>query len=76
MDPHWNNAIEFQAIDRIHRVGQRKHVKVVRFIIGGSIEDRMLDIQERKNQLGEALNISDEERRRRKVAELQSLLKE
>jgi DNA repair protein RAD5 len=48
----------------------------VRFIIGGSIEDRMLDIQERKNQLGEALNISDEERRRRKVAELQSLLKE
>lgn len=76
MDPHWNNATEFQAIDRIHRVGQLKDVKVVRFIMENSIEERMLAIQERKNQLGEALTISDEERRKRKLEELQSLFKE
>lgn len=76
MDPHWNNAIEFQAIDRIHRVGQLKNVKVVRFIMEGSIEERMLAIQEKKNQLGEALTVSDEERRKRKLEELQSLFEE
>lgn len=76
MDPHWNNAIEFQAIDRIHRVGQMKNVKVIRFIMSGSIEERMLLIQKKKNQLGEALTISDEERKKRKLEELQSLFKE
>lgn len=76
MDPHWNNAIEFQAIDRIHRVGQRKNVEVVRFIMDNSIEERMLAIQARKNQLGEALTMNDEERRKRKLEDLQSLFEE
>lgn len=73
MDPHWNNAIEHQAIDRIHRVGQVRDVKIVRFIMEDSIEERMLSIQERKNQLGEALTMNDEERRKRRIDELQSL---
>lgn len=73
MDPHWNNAIEHQAIDRIHRVGQTKDVKVVRFIMEESIEERMLLIQERKNQIGEALTLNDEQRRKRRIDELQSL---
>lgn len=73
MDPHWNNAIEFQAIDRIHRVGQMKNVRVIRFIMDNSIEERMLKIQENKNQLGEALTMSDEERKKKRVEELQSL---
>lgn len=73
MDPHWNNAIEHQAIDRIHRVGQIRDVKIVRFIMEDSIEERMLLIQERKNQLGEALTMNDEERRKRRIDELQSL---
>ncbi|KAG7842720.1 hypothetical protein KL941_005096 [Ogataea angusta] len=73
LDPHWNNATEFQAIDRIHRVGQSKSVKVVRFIMEGSIEERMLKIQERKNQLGEALSMNDEERRKKKVEEIEIL---
>lgn len=76
MDPHWNNAIEFQAIDRIHRVGQMKNVKVVRFIVDGSIEERMLAIQEKKNQLGEALTMTDEERKKKRLEELQSLFQE
>ncbi|KAG7864621.1 hypothetical protein KL918_005359 [Ogataea parapolymorpha] len=76
LDPHWNNATEFQAIDRIHRVGQSKSVKVVRFIMEGSIEERMLKIQERKNQLGEALSMNDEERRKKKVEEIEILFAE
>ena len=48
MDPWWSFAVEAQAIDRVHRMGQEEEVKVVRFIIGGSIEGRMLKIQERK----------------------------
>ncbi|KAL8949846.1 MAG: hypothetical protein Q9222_004086 [Ikaeria aurantiellina] len=48
MDPWWSFAVEAQAIDRVHRMGQEKEVKVVRFVVRGSIEGRMLRIQERK----------------------------
>lgn len=48
MDPWWSFAVEAQAIDRVHRMGQEEPVKVIRFIIEGSIEGRMLKIQERK----------------------------
>ncbi|KAH3668550.1 hypothetical protein OGAPHI_002304 [Ogataea philodendri] len=76
LDPHWNNATEFQAIDRVHRLGQKKNVKVIRFIMEGTIEERMLKIQERKNQLGEALSMNDEERRKKKIEEIEILFKE
>ncbi|KAI4152099.1 MAG: hypothetical protein L6R39_001899 [Caloplaca ligustica] len=48
MDPWWSFAVEAQAIDRVHRMGQEGEVKVVRFVVRGSIEGRMLRIQERK----------------------------
>ena len=48
MDPWWSFAVEAQAIDRVHRMGQEGEVKVVRFVVAGSIEGRMLKIQERK----------------------------
>jgi DNA repair protein RAD5 len=48
MDPWWSFAVEAQAIDRVHRMGQEKEVKVVRFVVDGSIEEKMLRIQERK----------------------------
>jgi DNA repair protein RAD5 len=48
MDPWWSFAVEAQAIDRVHRMGQDDEVQVVRFIVTGSIEGRMLKIQERK----------------------------
>ncbi|GMM45273.1 DNA helicase [Pichia kluyveri] len=76
MDPHWNNAIEFQAIDRLHRFGQLKNVEVIRFIMKDSIEERMLEIQASKNQLGETLTMSDEERKKRRLEELQKLFKQ
>lgn len=48
MDPWWSFAVEAQAIDRVHRMGQTEEVKVIRFVVAGSIEGRMLKIQERK----------------------------
>jgi len=48
MDPWWNPAVEFQAMDRIHRLGQFKPITVVRFIIGGTIEERILKLQDKK----------------------------
>ena len=48
MDPWWSFAVEAQAIDRIHRMGQESEVVVHRFIVEQSIEERMLAIQERK----------------------------
>ncbi|KAL8692637.1 MAG: hypothetical protein Q9218_002370 [Villophora microphyllina] len=48
MDPWWSFAVEAQAIDRVHRMGQEHEVRVTRFVVSGSIEGRMLRIQERK----------------------------
>ena len=48
MDPWWSFAVEAQAIDRVHRMGQERSVRVVRFVVEGSIEEKMLRIQERK----------------------------
>jgi hypothetical protein len=41
----WNPAVEQQAQDRIHRLGQFKPIAVTRFIIGGTIEERILKLQ-------------------------------
>lgn len=76
MDPWWLPNIEDQAIDRIHRIGQEKSVQVYRFIIENSIETKMLKIQERKKQLGEAVGIEEEERMKRRIEELQMLFGE
>lgn len=48
MDPWWSFAVEAQAIDRVHRMGQTQEVKVTRFVVEGSIEEKMLRIQDRK----------------------------
>ncbi|GLJ40484.1 hypothetical protein SUGI_0834590 [Cryptomeria japonica] len=48
MDPWWNPAVEQQAQDRIHRLGQYKPIRVVRFVIANTIEERVLKLQEKK----------------------------
>jgi DNA repair protein RAD5 len=54
-DPWWNFAVENQAIDRVHRLGQQRPVHVYRFIIKDSVEQKMLAIQERKSRIAGAL---------------------
>ncbi|KAL5982773.1 hypothetical protein ACLOJK_016849 [Asimina triloba] len=48
MDPWWNPAVERQAQDRIHRIGQYKPIRIVRFVIENTIEERILRLQEKK----------------------------
>lgn len=47
LDPFWNPFIEAQAIDRIHRIGQSKEVLVHRIVIAGTVEDRILALQDK-----------------------------
>ncbi|KAG1688361.1 hypothetical protein DVH05_003792 [Phytophthora capsici] len=51
MEPSWNPSLERQAIDRAHRFGQTREVRVVRFIVKGSIEERVVALQNKKRQL-------------------------
>ena len=48
MDPWWNPAAEYQAIDRAHRIGQHKPIKATRFIIRNTVEERILRLQDKK----------------------------
>ncbi|KNC99583.1 uncharacterized protein SPPG_04971 [Spizellomyces punctatus DAOM BR117] len=54
MDPWWNPAVEDQAFDRIHRLGQYRPIKITRMIIENSIESRILQLQEKKKALFES----------------------
>ncbi|KAK5770023.1 putative SWI/SNF-related matrix-associated actin-dependent regulator of chromatin subfamily A member 3-like 1 [Gossypium arboreum] len=51
MEPWWNPAVEEQAMDRVHRIGQKEDVKIVRLIARNSIEERVLELQERKKKV-------------------------
>ncbi|CAK7340285.1 unnamed protein product [Dovyalis caffra] len=51
LEPWWNPAVEDQAMDRVHRIGQEEDVTVVRLIAQSSIEERILEMQERKKKL-------------------------
>jgi hypothetical protein len=54
-DPWWNPAVEGQATDRAHRIGQDKPVFVYKLIAAGTVEEKILDLQARKAQLADAL---------------------
>ena len=45
MDPWWNPAAEYQAIDRAHRLGQHKPIRAVRFVVRNTVEERILRLQ-------------------------------
>ncbi|HAM72065.1 MAG TPA: serine/threonine protein phosphatase, partial [Verrucomicrobiales bacterium] len=52
-DPWWNPAVEAQAIDRTHRIGQQSTVVAYRFLIKGSVEEKMRELQRSKSSLAE-----------------------
>ena len=54
VDPWWNPAVEAQAADRAHRIGQDKPVFVYRLVAQGTVEERILQLQEKKRALFEA----------------------
>ncbi|KAK3693599.1 SNF2 family N-terminal domain-containing protein [Podospora appendiculata] len=50
-DPFWNPYIEMQAVDRAHRIGQQREVKVHRILVQETVEDRIIELQQRKREL-------------------------
>ncbi|MDR2452699.1 MAG: DEAD/DEAH box helicase [Candidatus Accumulibacter sp.] len=58
-DPWWNPAVENQATDRAHRIGQDKPVFVYKLIVAGSIEEKILTLQERKADLADGILSAD-----------------
>lgn len=55
LDPWWNPAVEEQAIDRVHRIGQQKRVFVYRMVAAGTVEERIEKLKRQKRELFDAL---------------------
>ncbi len=55
LDPWWNPAVEAQAIDRAHRIGQCRSVHALRLVAAGTIEEKVLALQERKRAVADAI---------------------
>lgn len=53
-DPWWNPAVEDQAADRAHRIGQERPVMIYRLVAADTVEERILELQQRKRAVGEA----------------------
>lgn len=58
-DPWWNPAVEDQASDRAHRIGQKKVVTVYRLVAAGTIEEKILELKEKKKELVSAVLTED-----------------
>src|ERR1700761_9257134 len=60
LDPWWNPAVEQQAIDRTHRIGQTKNVFIYKFITKDSVEEKILALQHRKLKVARSLITTEE----------------
>jgi SNF2 family DNA or RNA helicase len=54
VDPWWNPSVEAQAADRAHRIGQQRPVMVYRLVSQGTVEEKILTLQEKKRALFES----------------------
>ncbi|MFT7643157.1 MAG: SNF2 family DNA or RNA helicase [Pirellulaceae bacterium] len=59
LDPWWNPAVEAQAIDRAHRIGQEKPVFAYRIICKDTVEEKILSLQKEKRKLADAIVSAD-----------------
>ncbi len=59
LDPWWNPAVEAQAIDRAHRIGQERHVFAYRLIARDTVEEKIVELQRTKRDLAEAIISAD-----------------
>lgn len=73
LDCWWNPAVEEQAVQRIHRIGQKRRVHVHRFFIRDSIEERILVLQKRKSNLAASVGMSSDEKKEMRVQDLRAL---
>ena len=59
LDPWWNPAVEAQAIDRAHRIGQTRQVFAYRLIARDTVEEKVLELQQSKRELADAIITAD-----------------
>jgi SNF2 family DNA or RNA helicase len=59
LDPWWNPAVEAQAIDRAHRIGQARHVFAYRLIAKDTVEEKVAELQQSKRDLADAILSAD-----------------
>jgi SNF2 family DNA or RNA helicase len=59
LDPWWNPAVEAQAIDRAHRIGQARHVFAYRLIAKDTVEEKVAELQQTKRDLADAILSAD-----------------
>ncbi len=60
LDPWWNPAVEAQAVDRAHRIGQTRKVFTYKFIMSDTVEEKILELQQRKVKLARELITTDQ----------------
>lgn len=60
LDPWWNPAVEAQAVDRAHRIGQRRPVFAYRLIAENTVEEKSLTLQPQKRELADAILVQDD----------------
>nr|POE85401.1 putative swi/snf-related matrix-associated actin-dependent regulator [Quercus suber] len=80
MEPQFNPGVEQQAIDRVHRLGQTRDVVIKHYIMSGSVEEGILELQQRKNKLAEmsmdrSAKMSKAEEQQKKMDDLRMLFK-
>ena len=76
LDPWWNPAVEEQASDRVHRIGQQKPVTIYRLIAAGTIEEKILALHQRKRRLASDLLDGSRQGPPQSAAELLALLQD
>lgn len=74
LEPWWNPAVEMQAISRSHRIGQNNHVFAYRYITLGTIEEKILRLQQRKSRLSEMFIRSDNPLKHLNVNDIKELI--
>lgn len=79
MEPQFNPGVEMQAIDRVHRLGQRRAVAIRRFVMAGSFEEKIVELQRKKMELAAAAmargKLTKAEEAKKKLEDLRSLFR-
>jgi SNF2 family DNA or RNA helicase len=76
LDPWWNPAVEDQASDRAHRIGQRRPVTIYRLITRGTVEEKIVQMHRRKRKLADSLLTGSDLSGKMSAEELLALIQE
>ncbi|MDO9141777.1 MAG: C-terminal helicase domain-containing protein, partial [Methylobacter sp.] len=76
MDPWWNPAVEDQASDRAHRMGQKRPVTIYRLVAKDTIEDKIVDLHKHKRDLANSLLEGGEVSGKMSVEDMMALIKD